>query len=78
MPVAGSGGLLISRSERDLRQSPGDDLNVGLKSARMLKGSWTHFPDNESLANVTRRLQLCRALCDEVNAFPLPSSVSFR
>lgn len=51
---------------------------MDLKSPRMLKGSWTHTPDNKSLANVTRRLQLCQALCDEVTAFPLLSLVAFR
>jgi hypothetical protein len=77
MPAAGSGDLLISRSERGLQKSPGDHLSVVWTSPKMLKGSWTHCPDDKSLANVIKRLQLSRALCDEVNALPpFPSSIS--
>lgn len=36
----------------------------------MLKGSWTHFPDDKSLANAIKRLQLFRVLCDEVSRLP--------
>ena len=53
-------------------------LNVGRTSSKTLKGSWTHCPDDKSLANVVRRLQLCRALCDEVDVLPLPNSIFFR
>ncbi|KAF9653093.1 hypothetical protein BDM02DRAFT_3265744 [Thelephora ganbajun] len=37
------------------------------QSPKMLKGSWTHCPDDRSLENVTRRLQLCRTLCNETS-----------
>jgi len=78
IPVAGSGDLLINRSERDFQKSPGLHLSVCETSPKMLKGSWTHFPDDKSLASVMKRLQLCQALCDEVNALPLPNSIIFR
>ena len=77
IPVAGSGDLLISRSERDLQKFTGLHLSVGLTSSKMLKGSWTHCPDNKSLASVIRRLQIFQALCDEVNALPLLNSITF-
>jgi len=37
------------------------------QSSRLLKGPWTHCPDDKSLANVIKRLQLCRTLCDETS-----------
>lgn len=35
------------------------------QNSKMLKGSWTHCPDDKSLANVIRSLQLSQALCGE-------------
>ena len=77
MPVAGSGDLLISRSERESqKKSSGHHLNVGFISSKTLKGPWTHHPDEKSLENVSRRLRLCRALCDEVDILSFLGSVS--
>jgi len=58
--------------------SPGLNPSVGLTSPKMLKGSWTHCPDDKSLASVIKRLQLCQALCDEVNALPILNLITFR
>jgi hypothetical protein len=72
-PVAGSGDRLTSKSELVAQKSPGNHLSTGLTSTKMLKGSWTHCPDEKSLASAIKRLQLSQAICDEVNFPPFPS-----
>lgn len=77
MLVVGSGDLLINKSEHNSQKSPKHNLNVDSTSPKVLKGAWTHCPDEKSLVNVIKRLRICRVLCDEVNIIPLTPLIMF-